>query len=269
MKILIKEKLSENKYKTPEGYLICENSILARTGEQEYNKSDFPNLFGEETDEIIKVYRPEKEVFNEKTLASFENKPITIEHPDNNVTPENYNDLSVGFARNIHKGKYNGIPVMLGTLVVTDKEAIRLIEEKELTDLSCGYTSDFVKENDKYIQTNIRGNHIALCSQGRAGIAHVQDSLDERETDLNKAITDETETVVLYDRMLKSKDYTEEEKAIIKEIRNDEIDHLNKLTAIIKIKDETPTEEAEKGLKNELDKQKILDVLKVIKKVHK
>ena len=69
--------------------------------------------------------------------------------------------------------------------------------------------------------------------------------------------------------MLKSKDYTEEEKAIIKEIRNDEIDHLNKLTAIIKIKDETPTEEAEKGLKNELDKQKILDVLKVIKKVHK
>lgn len=35
MKVLIKEKLSPHKSKTPEGYLICRDAILGRTGTQE------------------------------------------------------------------------------------------------------------------------------------------------------------------------------------------------------------------------------------------
>ena len=39
MKFLMREKLSPHKFKTPEGYLICQDAILARTGKQSYRKN--------------------------------------------------------------------------------------------------------------------------------------------------------------------------------------------------------------------------------------
>ena len=180
MKILIKTKLSAHKSKTPEGYLICEDAILARTGKQSYMVCE---IYPEKADDnsMIDIDRKPKEVFNEKTLASFENKPITIEHPMENVTPDNYKDLAVGFVRDIHKGKYDGQDVMLGNLVITDSEAIRLIEDGILEELSCGYDCD-ITEGDNPEQINIRGNHIALCECGRAGIARIVDSIDDAQT---------------------------------------------------------------------------------------
>ena len=70
-KILTKIKLSEHKYKTPEGYLICQDAVLARTGKQEYLKSEvYPNFMGEDTP--IMVDRKPEQVFAAETLASFE-----------------------------------------------------------------------------------------------------------------------------------------------------------------------------------------------------
>ena len=86
---LIKTKLSEHKYKTPEGYLVCQDAILARTGAQEYYKSEIYETFDGE-DEVILVYRNPEQVFAPATLASFEDKPVTVEHPDQSVNPENY-----------------------------------------------------------------------------------------------------------------------------------------------------------------------------------
>lgn len=176
MKILIKEKLSPHKFKTPEGYLICQDAILARTGKQTYRKNE---LFLDTDDNSeIEVDRPEEEVFANETLASFENKPITIEHPDEDVTIDNYKDYSVGFARDIRRGKVGDEDVILGNLVITDKDAIDKIESGEMVELSCGYDCDIVGD-DAPKQTHIRGNHIALCEQGRAGIAKIVDSVKD------------------------------------------------------------------------------------------
>lgn len=179
MKILIKEKLSPHKFKTPEGYLICQDAILARTGKQTYRKNE---LFLDTDDNSeIEVDRPEEEVFANETLASFENKPVTIEHPDEDVTIDNYKDYSVGFARDIRRGKVGDEDVILGNLVITDKDAIDKIESGEMVELSCGYDCDIVGD-DAPKQTHIRGNHIALCEQGRAGIAKIVDSVkDEKQ----------------------------------------------------------------------------------------
>ena len=174
MKILIKEKLSEHKSKTPEGYLICQDAILARTGTQEYLKSEIYDDFeGEDT--IVQVERKPEQVFANETLASFEDKPITVEHPDENVNPDNYSELAVGHTRNIRKGTFNGQEVMIGDLVITDASVIEDIENGIRTELSCGYDCD-ITEGDHPEQINIRGNHIALCEQGRAGIAKIVDS---------------------------------------------------------------------------------------------
>lgn len=178
MRFLVAEKLGPHKFKTPEGYLICTDAILSRTGKQEYKRCE---LFGdtcEDPDKIVNVERTDDEVFSDKAMASFENKAVCIEHPDHDVNAENYNELAVGFVRDIHKGEDNGKPVMMGTLVITDKDAVEAVESGEYKELSCGYDCD-IDDDGEPCQRNIRGNHVALCKQGRAGIARIVDSVDD------------------------------------------------------------------------------------------
>lgn len=186
MKILASEKLSQHKFKDNHGYLICTDCIMARTGKQTYTRDD---CFGDGDMTEIEVDRPEKEVFDPKTLASFENVPITIEHPDNNVDSDNYSSLAVGYMRDIHKGMYQGQPVMLGTAVITDSEGIEKVESGELTNLSCGYDCD-IEDDKNPKQTNIRGNHVALCEIPRAGITRIQDSIRETRNPKKRAFLD-------------------------------------------------------------------------------
>ncbi len=192
MRFLINEKLGPHKYKTPEGYLVCVDAILSRTGAQEYRRSEIFGDACDDPDKIITVDRKVDEVFSDRTMASFENKAICIEHPNVSVNVENHNDLSVGFVRDIHRGEDNDTPVMMGTLVITDKEAVEAIESGEYKQLSCGYDCDIEDEHSPQ-QCNIRGNHVALCKQGRAGIARIVDStnhIDDVYTDFEYGYRD-------------------------------------------------------------------------------
>lgn len=197
MKVLIKEQLSTHKYKDNHGYLICTDCVMARTGKQTYTRDE---CFGDGDYTEIEVDRKEDQVFDKKALASFENVGITIEHPSVNVDPENYNSLTVGHMRDIHKGTYEGKPVMLGTAVITDADAIEKVENGELVYLSCGYDCDIV-DSDTPEQTNIRGNHIALCQCPRAGITRIQDSrkmrVDGNWNDFIKTVEAKTEYKVI------------------------------------------------------------------------
>lgn len=184
MKVLVTEKLSEHKYKTPEGYLICVDAVLARTGKQSYMRSE---LFDTDDETEVDVDRRPEEVFSPQTLASFENKPITKNHPDEDVNSENIKEYSVGFVRDVHKGYDNGQPVILGTLVIQDEETIKEIENGEYTQLSCGYNCDVVDEENPQ-QKCIRGNHIALCEQGRAGNARIVDSKMKKDSNLTEVV---------------------------------------------------------------------------------
>lgn len=188
MRVLVSEKLSPHRFKTPEGYLICTDAILARTGKQTYRRREVFGDMSDKGEEEIEINRDEKEVFNPVTLASFENKPLTIEHPNEDVNPENHHDYAVGFTRDIKRGRIDGNDVMLGTIVVTDAEAIKDIESGELVELSCGYDCDVVDEANPQ-QRNIRGNHVALCERGRAGIARIIDSMkDDKMSELRSIL---------------------------------------------------------------------------------
>ena len=179
MKMLCSVQLSEHRYKTPEGYLVCKDCIIARTGKQTYLKAEIGRDDGSD-EEYIDIDRKPNEVFSEKTMASFEGKPLTIEHPSESVSPENYKTLSVGNVHNVHRGKFEGQDVMYADINVYDAEAINLIESGEMVELSCGYDCD-ITEGPNPEQVNIRGNHVALCEQGRAGIARIQDSKKEKK----------------------------------------------------------------------------------------
>ena len=222
MKILVNEKISQHKYKTPEGYLICVDSVLARTGPQTYRKNEL--FVDAEDDSEIEVGRSPEEVFAPETLASFENKPITVEHPHEDVNVENYKDYAVGFVRDVKQGKFDGQDVILGTLVITDKDAIEGIENGEHVELSCGYDCDIEDGDDGYQQKHIRGNHVALCEAGRAGVAKIVDSVKDDynydvETNFDKILYDLTANNIDYSsaaydtQLIWFKDDTEYEKA--------------------------------------------------------
>lgn len=172
MKVLIREKLSENKMLTPEGYLICVDSVLARTGKQSYTRDE---VYNDSSFETVEIDRTSDEVFSDAAIASFENKPITIEHPKEQVNANNNRRYSVGFVRDVKRGKDAGKDVLLGSLVITDKDAIDDVQSGKRTDLSCGYDCD-ITDDDKPRQINIRGNHVALCVSGRAGNARIVDT---------------------------------------------------------------------------------------------
>lgn len=163
-------KLSENIRETPEGFLLCLNVPIARTGWMEYGPDETPIETGE--DGLVHIYRSEDEVFRPQTIASFEGKDVTVKHPKDFVNPDNWNYLSKGIAQNVRRadakdadGEYS----LLADLLIKDSFTIKLVKAG-LREVSCGYEAEYEQTSDgKGIQTNIVGNHIALVEQGRAG----------------------------------------------------------------------------------------------------
>ena len=204
MRVLITEKLSEHRYKTPEGYLICVDAILARTGPQIYKHNQvYDNSIDEITD--VEVDRKPEQVFSPEAIASFENKPLTIQHPNEPVTVANHKALCHGFVRDIRRAvKRNGQiltgskrpmqlqdgdqEVLVGNVIVTTSEAIEAINNG-LEYLSCGYDCD-ITQTDTPEQINIRGNHVALCDNPRAGITMLQDNMDSPMKHIVRVLTD-------------------------------------------------------------------------------
>ena len=156
---------------TDEGFLVVPARI-ARTGIQEYLAVEM-GLTDREPNDIIKVFRSEEEVFSDKSLQSFANKPVTNNHPPELVNASNSREFTVGMSgpEVSRDGMFSAV-----TLHVTDAEAIRNIESGKV-ELSNGYTSDIEwrsgitpdGENFDAVQTNIKGNHIAIVERGRAG----------------------------------------------------------------------------------------------------
>ena len=162
------DKLSQRIAKTPEGFLICQDVPISRTGYQEYLAKELMDdpING---DKIIPVYRPAKEVFDIRSLASFEGKPVTNEHPDEDVTPANYQQYSCGHVQNVHVGDGEDSNKVLADLYITDPTLIHLIENGK-REISCGYYAEEKRDSSgRLYQTKIRGNHVAVVKSGRAG----------------------------------------------------------------------------------------------------
>lgn len=156
---------------TDEGYLDLP-ARLSRVGVQQYLAGEIgvkdvaPNT-------VLNIYRPPEEVFNEDSLASFENKPVTDDHPPEKVTAKNNKKYSVGssYGSVSHDDTY-----VNASLLITDQSMIEKIEQGK-AEVSNGYRADLVFGKDKTPegitydakQVDIRGNHIAIVMRGRAG----------------------------------------------------------------------------------------------------
>jgi hypothetical protein len=167
MGFLTVEQLGPKQSMTPEGFLLCESVPIARIGNQMYSDKEIP-LEGD-ADGLLQIERAPDEVFKDETLASFEGKPVTIDHPDTFVNPENWKELAVGVTQNVRRGAGIEDDLLLADLLVTDQQAIEAVRAG-LREVSCGYEADYEQvAPGKGRQLNIVGNHVALVERGRAG----------------------------------------------------------------------------------------------------
>lgn len=166
--------ISPNQLETGEGFLICRNVPIARTGTQQYLASEI----GLQGNDVIDVERPEEEVFSPAAMASFEGKPVTNDHPTELVTPDNFSRYEKGHAQNVRRGSGEFENFLVADLHIHDAELIEAIRSGK-RQVSCGYECEYAEEGGKISQTKIRGNHIAIVDEGRAGAkAAIMDSIN-------------------------------------------------------------------------------------------
>lgn len=147
---------------TPQGFLRID-ATLTRTGVFVYRRAD---------GKITRELRHPDDVFHPDSLESLRMAPVTDDHPEEMVSPENVKALGVGW---IDSNIIRDGAELKSAAIVADASALKKVRTGK-RELSCGYHADVVEEAGVYNgeaydsrQTNIRYNHVAIVDRGRAG----------------------------------------------------------------------------------------------------
>lgn len=192
------------------GFLV-DTPVVARLGVQVYYMED---------GSTVREFRPAEEVFKEESLASYQGKPMTLEHVF--VNSENAKDVVVGSVSG--KAEQLGSSV-IAPIVVYSQKAIDEARAGNAKELSVGYsavldetpgwgdpaTGNYILRSDAKegdvppdwqefdaIQRDIKVNHLAMVFRGRAGIAKLNmdgqqenpytDSVDSIKEDVKEMV---------------------------------------------------------------------------------
>jgi hypothetical protein len=149
--------------RTPEGFLVG-RAVATNIGVFPYQNDDGTLRY---------ELRHPDDVFDPESLASLNGKPLTIDHHSNGVDANSVQALGVG---TVHTPTHDAYHVTIG-VVAQRQDAVAAIEGGKIA-LSCGYNCNLVPERGNFHgtqythrQKNIRYNHVALVSEGRAGDA--------------------------------------------------------------------------------------------------
>ncbi len=154
-------RLSEHRALTPEGYLICYDTPIARIGTQLYRGDEVNS-----DKDVVEVHRIAEEIFKPSAVASFEGKAFTNNHPFKNLDVNDTLIYQKGDIHNVRPDKNR--EYLLADIIVKDKQTIDDIGNGKV-ELSAGYDCDIIEVDGRLIQVNIVGNHVALVNHGRAG----------------------------------------------------------------------------------------------------
>ncbi len=156
---------------TPEGYFVADALVARANNIQEYRAREL-GLSDRAPDELVRVFRPEAEVFAADSLATAAHLPITLDHPPVMVDATNWREYSRGDtdAQVLRDGEFIRIP-----LRVTDAAAVTSVRT-DRKEFSLGYAADLKLEAGVFdgqpydaSVTNIRYNHLAACRAARGG----------------------------------------------------------------------------------------------------
>lgn len=259
---------------TREGYLVA-TARVARTGVQMYYASELGDVArdaGFKPGDVVRVYRHPDEVFAKDSLASITRLPVTVDHPAEEVTAANWQQLAVGEVGDAYATEPEWIVV---NPMIKDAGAAKAARTTH-QEISMGYSAAIVPARDgleaDFEQRGIRYNHLALVPKGRAGeMARIGDSWGASPVqDFQPGISpttvkegrmsDQTKTVVLGDKAAQG--LTADAAAVIEAYKADMTKQLADAVAAKKKSDEEKDEEIGK-LKAEVKKAKDAAVIDV------
>lgn len=193
--------LGPSRQMTHDGFLICNDAVLARCGIQHYGPGE-TSLTGD----FVRIERLADDVFHPEAVASCNGKPVVIDHPQDgfgqriDVTPKNWRDLVVGHAQNPRRSADD---FLVADLVIYDQDAIDLINSGMKRQLSCGYDAQYEEMGPNYgRQRDIRINHVAIVDLGRCGpLCAINDAASPNESGANRELVSrETSRLRLHGR---------------------------------------------------------------------
>jgi hypothetical protein len=155
---------------TRDGYLIADVLVVKGNNVQLYSGAEVgrPDL------KVVRVFRPEEEVFDAAAMASFAHRPVVLDHPQGEMLHSgNWRDFAVGFTGGdvARSGDFLKVP-----LALMDSAAIEAVKA-EKRELSAGYLCDIewapgtTPDGQEFdaVQRRVRANHVAAVLKGRAG----------------------------------------------------------------------------------------------------
>lgn len=155
--------------RTSDGYAVLSARVARGGNVQRYLGAEF----GMADKAIVRVYRPEGEVFARDALRTYAGVPVTVGHPTARVTADTWRDLAVGEVGDevLRDGEFVRVPMIL-----RDANAIRRVEAGT-RELSMGYEAEITMSDgvspsgEQYdaVMTNFRMNHVAIVDHARGG----------------------------------------------------------------------------------------------------
>lgn len=153
------------------GWLEVKGNPISKAGVFQY--PGFQIKGAPDPDAIYNVYRPEEELSRPETIESFKLVPFINEHAMLGKGFTNAEDK--GIEGVIGEDVYFDAPYLRGNIKIFAQRTQDSIDAGKI-ELSPGYLCKFVPqkgvyngEQYDYIQTEIRGNHLALVDNGRSG----------------------------------------------------------------------------------------------------
>lgn len=161
--------------KTAEGYLMT-RAPVTRTGVFPYRREDGT---------VQWELRHPDDVLKPDSLATLGFKPVTNDHPPEDVGPENFSKFSVGTTGQdvigVDDPKVHDFGFVTVSLILNRRDVLDDLRGGK-DELSCGYHCDVEEERGTYQgvpytarQRNIRYNHLAVVGKGRMNFWDARD----------------------------------------------------------------------------------------------
>lgn len=152
-----------------DGYAIAQARVARAGNVQLYAGAEV----GRPEMDVVRVFRPEEEVFDRASISTYARRPVTVGHPENGVSEETWKRDAVGEIDRdvVRDGEFVSVP-----LIIRDAEAIKAVETGT-NQLSMGYDAALVwgdgvsPSGEAYDakQTSLRMNHVAIVDAARGG----------------------------------------------------------------------------------------------------
>lgn len=250
--MIIKDKIiiDTARHKDSNGYMHVDKSNITKEQVAPYMGDSIPEWqeLGLDPKKVYNIYRPAEEL--EKAVPTFNGLPLMLEHWDMDAdTIGNVKEHVVG---SLGTDANYEAPYLTNSITIIDAKAIEAVENGTFKELSAGYTCKLdmtggIFDGQAYdgVMREIKGNHVALVPEGRAGHdVKVADALPSKGGE-NVDVVDRLKNLLI--EIFTNKEAMKE--LMGEEIKNEEVTTVEPVAENEMPKDETPVEEIGEEIK--------------------